>query len=834
MHDPFRRLRSAGKFLFVGEQKFYIRGTTYGPFRPGPDGCEYGNRRRVDRDFAAMAASGINAVRTYTMPPRWLLDTAQEHGLRVLLGWPWEQHVTFLDTARQARDLERRVREAVKALAGHPAVLAYAIGNEIPSPLVRWYGHRRVEKFLERLYLAAKGQDPDGLVTYVNYPSTEYLELPFLDFASFNVYLESQDRLQAYVARLQNIAGERPLVLAEIGLDSSRAGEAVQARSLEWQARSVFANGCAGIFVFSWTDEWHRGGQDIADWKFGLTTAERQPKPALDAVRQVFGAVPLTADGSWPFVSVVVCTYNGARTIRQTLESLCRLEYPGFEVIIVDDGSLDASAGIAGEYDARVIRIPNGGLSAARNVGWRAARGEIVAFLDDDAAPDEHWLQYLASAFMAGVYAGVGGPNIAFDEDGLVAHCVDHAPGNPTHVLLTDREAEHLPGCNMAYRRSCLEAIGGFDAQFRIAGDDVDLCWRLRERGWKLGFHPGAMVWHHRRGSVAAYWRQQLNYGRAEALLERKWPEKYNAAGHARWNGRLYGKGFWQMFSWRQRRIYHGSWGSALFQSVYNPGPGKLGTLLMLPEWYLLMGVLALVSLFGVVYPPLGFALALFALAGVAPTAHAWLSGQRACFRLEVCQRWGRQRLAAVTAWLHLLQPAARLLGRLRQGLTPWRRRGANHMVIPWPRMTAIWSEKQWRSAEQRLQALETAMRESGAAVLRGGDYDAWDLEVRGGLLGTARAQLVVEEHGQGRQLVRVRVRPTALPAALVVSSLFASLAAAAALDMAWQAWALLNLPALLLLFRTFYESGTAQAVVQNALPTILTDGEVITEGPKR
>src|SRR5437588_732943 len=83
-------------------------------------------------------------------------------------------------------------------------------------------------------------------------------------------------------------------------------------------------------------------------------------------------------------------------------------------------------------------------------------------------------------------------------------------------------------GCNMAFRRACLEALDGFDPLFRIAGDDVDLCWRLQERGWSLRFHPGALVWHHRRATIKDYWRQQLNYGRAEAMLERKWPEKYN------------------------------------------------------------------------------------------------------------------------------------------------------------------------------------------------------------------------------------------------------------------------------------------------------------------
>jgi GT2 family glycosyltransferase len=115
--------------------------------------------------------------------------------------------------------------------------------------------------------------------------------------------------------------------------------------------------------------------------------------------------------------------------------------------------------------------------------------------------------------------------------DGLTAAAVANAPGGPLHVLLADTLAEHIPGCNMAFWRDRLAAIGGFDAQFRVAGDDVDVCWRLQERGWTLGFHPSAVVWHHRRGSLRRFWRQQRGYGHAEALLERKWPVKYNTPG---------------------------------------------------------------------------------------------------------------------------------------------------------------------------------------------------------------------------------------------------------------------------------------------------------------
>lgn len=821
-----QRLTARGKFLFEGAEKFYIHGATYGPFRPARDGSQYGDVARVRRDFARMAEAGINAVRTYTTPPIWLLDAAAETGLRVFLGWPWEQHVAFLD-GKTPRFLENRIRAAVRGLAAHPAVLAYAIGNEIPSPLVRWYGHQRIEKFLERLYCAAKEEDPDGLVTYVNYPSTEYLELPFLDFVSFNVYLESQEKLEAYSARLQNIAGERPLVMGEIGLDSLRNGESGQARALEWQSRTLFASGCAGLFVFAWTDEWHRGGHDIDDWNFGLVRRDQQPKPALDSVRTAFQAVPFETNRSWPEISVVVCSHNGARTIRQTLDALRAVDYPRMETIVVDDRSTDPTPHIAAEFSVRLIRTPNQGLSAARNVGWQAAKGEIVAYLDDDAMPDRHWLQYLASVFMAHDYAGIGGPNLGVIEDGFVAQCVDHAPGNPTHVLLTDREAEHLPGCNMAFRRADLEAVGGFDPQFRIAGDDVDLCWRLRDRGLRLGFHPGAMVWHHRRPTVHGYWRQQLNYGRAEAMLERKWPEKYNAAGHMMWSGRLYNKGFWQMFRWTQR-IYHGSWGTALFQSVYSGAPGRLRTLLTVPEWYLLIGLAALIAAVGLFYPPLRFAFALLALMILPPAANAFLSGLASLDRARPRDGWKRWQLAAGAAGLHFLQPMARLLGRFRQGLTPWRRRGAVRAAFPWSGRVAMWSEGQWRSSEDRLTALESAMKTSGAVVLRGGDYDRWDLEVRGGLLGTARAQLVIEEHGNNMQLVRLRFWPVFSPPAMVAVCLFSSLATVAALDLAWLVWALFNAPAIVLLGRAAFESGSALAVMRAAVPAALTTGEKI------
>ncbi len=782
-----------GKFLYAGKQKLWIKGVTYGTFRPDDQGNQYQNPARVERDFAAMAATGINTVRTYTVPPGWLLDIARQQGLRVMVGLAWEQHITFLDNAGRARSIENGVRQDVRSCSGHPAILCYTIGNEIPASIVRWHGHRRIERFLVRLYRAVKQEDPTALVTYVNFPTTEYLRLPFLDFVCFNVYLEAAEKLEAYLARLQNLAEEQPLVLAEIGLDSQRNGESQQASTLAWQIATAFANGCAGAFVFAWTDEWYRGGYDIEDWDFGLTRRDREPKMALEAVRKAFAMVPVSSQRTWPRVSVVVCSYNGAGTIRDTLEGLTHLDYPDYEVIVVDDGSTDATAKIAAQYDVRLISTENRGLSNARNLGWQLASGEIVAYTDDDAYPDPHWLTYLVSTFVATDYVGVGGPNLAPPGDGPIAECVANAPGGPVHVLISDRVAEHIPGCNMAFRRSALKAVGGFDPRYRTAGDDVDICWRLQERGETIGFHPAAMVWHHRRNCMRTYWKQQLGYGRAEALLEEKWPERYNTAGHFTWSGRLYGRGLTRALRLARSRIYQGTWGAAPFQSLYEPAPGALLSLPLMPEWYLLIALLMVLGGVGVLWHPLLYGVAPMLLTAIAvPVTQAVLGASRASFPVRPL-RWREEiKRRALVALLHCLQPMARLIGRLRYGLTPWRRRGLAGVAGPWPRNFSLWSES-WKPPESWLWDLQKQLRLQGAVLLVGGDYDNWDLSVRTGPLCKLRIRMTLEEHGGGRQLLKFRSWPKIPGYGIALLGLFTVLTGAAFLDGALSAAALLG-----------------------------------------
>ena len=811
------RITLAGKFVCAGQEKLYVRGVTYGTFRPGPDGAAFPPPSVVEHDFLQMSANGVNAVRTYTAPPRRLLDIAQRCNLRVLVGLQGERHYSFLHEKKTVREIRRQIREGASLCSGHPAVLGYLVANEIPASIVRWHGPGATERFLKQLWSEVKEEDPEALVSYANYPPTEYLDLSFLDLLCFNVFLESQPDYEAYLARLQNLAGNRPLFITEIGLDSQRNGEEAQASCLDWQIRQTFAAGCAGAFVYSWTDEWFRANEDVTDWGFGLTTRERKPKPALGAARNAFEEVPCASNQAWPKISIVVCSYNGSRTIRDCLEGIEKLHYPNYETIVIDDGSTDGAGDIAADYDVRLIRTKNQGLSAARNLGWQKATGEIVAYIDDDACPDPDWLTYLALTFLKGDYAGVGGPNIPIPDDGDTATCVAGSPGGPAHVLLSDSEAEHVPGCNMAFRRSWLEAINGFDPQFRQAGDDVDICWRTREQGGKLGFSPGAMVWHHYRRTVRAYWKQQIGYGKAEAMLERKWPGKYNSGGYATWAGRIYVNGILRTFSLFRGRIYQGTWGTAGYARMYQPASNLISSLPLMHEWQLLNLLLAVLCAVGIIWRRLLSALPVAAIAFDLSLMLAICAALKVRLPASAKSPLARFRLRALTTVLHLTQPLVRLWSRIAFSLTAWRIRRFPTLSFPWPRMFGLWSEK-WLDGAQVLESLDSMLRSSGAVVRRGGEFDNWDLEIRGGLFGGVRVFAVSENYGRGKNMIRLRSRPWFSISGAGTTLLLLIACLGAGLDRSFYAAAMLGALSIAFGMITFRSGAVAVGAIHRAL----------------
>lgn len=817
------KVTARGKFLFAGDRKFFVRGVSYGAFRPNEANQEYFDLAQIRRDFEMMAEAGFNTVRIpHTMPPVHLLDIAQEYGLRVMVGLSAEQYAGYLIDRDKSPDIPRLIRDKARTCANHPALLCYGLGNEIPSAMARWIGRNRLEAYLRELYYTVKEVDPGTLVSYVNYPTTEYLHLPFLDLVCFNVYLEQRDRLAAYLARLHNLAGDRPLVMSEIGLDAYRNGIDKQAEVLDWQLRTVFTEGCAGAVIFSWTDEWFRGGADVDDWEFGITDRQRRPKNSLATVSNAFAETPFPAYRKTPHVSVVLCTQNGSRTIAQSLEYLGRLEYPNYEVIVVDDGSTDSTAEIVAGFPVRLIRTENRGLSSARNTGWQAAEGEIVVYIDDDAFPDSQWLDYLVLTFSQGGYAAVGGPNLTPEADGYIAQSIARAPGGPTHVLLTDRTAEHIPGCNMAFRREVLAEIGGFDDQFRSAGDDVDICWRILESGRQIGFSPAAQVWHHRRPSIGAFWKQQEGYGKAEALLHRKWPQKFESVSHARWEGRVYVAGM-NIPPGFAPVVYYGIWGEAPYQGLEGRPISNWQFLPLRPDWYVVNAVLATVSLFGIAWYPLLAALPLLAFSIIYPFLHVFAEVRHVRFNQTPMSPWQRRRLEVLIVFLNAVQPFARLWGRLRHGLTPWRQRVRIGFVWPKRRETANF-ETTWIDPHARLEDVESRLRATGALVSRGGASDRWDFELLAGIWATTRILMAAEDQGSGTQYVRFAVWPRVRNTGVILAAVLAGLAIMAELAGHSLVAVCLGGLAVALAWTIVHQAGTAMGTALSVVQPVRAD----------
>lgn len=777
------RVSLDGKQFALGTSRFRFTGVTYGTFRPREDGARFPDTRRMKLDFELMAERGIGVVRTYTAPTEDLIEAAADYDLRVLAGVYYPDWRYQLGAGRrEARRLARQAREEVAAQASRLAhsdqVFGLCIGNEIPADVVRWYGTGRISGAIEELVDCVHDVDPGLLVTYANYPTAEYLELPFLDFLTFNVFLEQPAGLRRYLTRLQNLAGDRPLVVGETGLHAGTAadalGEARQAEAIDWQLATALERGVAGVCLFSWTDEWHVGSSDVEGWHFGLTRADRSPRPALDVVdrwsrRCVRDLQPVP---DWPGFSVIVCAYNAGATLDECLAHCSRLDYPDLEVIVVDDGSVDDTSGIAARWATRdprirVLSIEHGGLSVARNAGAAAAGKDLVGYLDADAYPTPEWPYYLVLGMDAPSVAAVGGPNLPPPSDGVGAQRVARAPGGPVHVLLSDDRAEHVPGCNMAFWKHVIREVGGFDPVYTAAGDDVDICWRVLDRGYAIGFHPAALVWHHRRGSTRAYLRQQRGYGRAESLVAHRHPDRFTGVGTARWRGRIYDS---LAPGAMPQRIYRGLYGAAPYQSRYGGG----GHLLDLAHQ---VGVpaavvsLALVALWPwapwlEVVPAL-LAAGLLALGAVDAVAVRPPRGMRRTLRFRLA-----------VAFLHLAQPAVRTAARLRAEVLS-RRQAPTFATLPGPvrrvpgRALLVPSD---RPRELFVADLVGDLRRAGVRVAVPSGWEDHDALLYGSLL--IRGELITSAHpiGSIQLRIRLRLRLRALLALAVAAVALASL----------------------------------------------------------
>jgi hypothetical protein len=320
-------------------------------------------------------------------------------------------------------------------------------------------------------------------------------------------------------------------------------------------------------------------------------------------------------------------------------------------------------------------------------------------------------------------------------------------------VLLNDAEAEHLPGCNLAIRKAALVRIGGFRPAFTTAGDDVDICWRLRAGGGRLDFVPGAMVWHRRRFSVRAYLRQQRGYGKAEALLIREHPQHFGIVGGARWSGAIYGDSAPGSLP-EEGAIFHGPLGYGLFQRIYAQGvTGWLdrlgGVAWMAPSLAcFLLGAWAA----GLALIVWSFLLAVCRLRRL-PTSPFDLSPKDNVLLLFLC--WSQP----------IVRESARLLGMIRLRALPSCRPNLTEVFTPHrPRKWtlrldefAFWSET-GMTRDHWVRALQALLASEGLPFRLDDGWRWFDVEVNpDGLVSPAVISVTEYHHAQGR-LTRIRL----------------------------------------------------------------------------
>ena len=828
---PLLPIRVRAKFFFEGARKWFIKGVTYGPFAPDAAGDFVGDPEKARRDFALMAEMGINLLRIYHVPPRWFLDLAREFRLRVLISIPWAEHIEFLNNGKIRRQIEETIRAGVAKNAGHEAIFGYYVGNEIPFAIVRWLGAQRVIEFVEKLIRIARAADPRALFSYASYPPTEYLLPTNVDFVSYNVYLERQRDFEKYLARLQNLAEDKPLIFGEFGMDTIRKGEDEQASVLAWHLESVVRGGAAGTIFFAWTDEWFTGGHDITDWAFGLVTRDRQPKKAFHTLKAYLRGESSMAQRvalpRYPKVSVIVCSYNGGQTLLHCLESLDAVTYPDFEIVLVDDGSKDETPRIVAEFvEARTARgadapsaecptgappvepaagetgtggrgargtdggrgaratqahpgfihivQPNMGLSYARNAGAHAATGEIFAYTDSDCMADPDWLYFMVGTLLSGDYVGVGGPNISPPAVNWVQAAVSAAPGGPSHVLLTDVVAEHIPGCNMAFHRAAFESVGGFDTEYRKAGDDVDFCWRLQTNGGVIAFSPSALVWHYRRFTLSAFRKQQEGYGEAESMLRFKHLIFFGPTGTAKWKGQIYGA---PRFTWLFNKpvIYHGVFGQGLFQSIYPTPQSELAAYLSSVEWVVLTLFIAVLGwpLEKIRMVPLLMFLGTF-LVALSYMIHARIEpkydtiGARLLVAfLAFMQPLGRG-WARYFTWMKYKQTPRAVIAMPEPGVPAASHRGGASKID-------LWNET-GHGREQLLSGIFQLLEDEGWRYSSDTGWKDWDMQIYGNQWWSIKVATVTEYHGGPKCLTRVRLRYQAVALTVLLNAVLLSI----------------------------------------------------------
>jgi len=303
-----------GTDLYVEGHPFTVKGIHYGPWRPGTGpnkGYPYPTTEQVEADFKLILSLNANTILVADAPD-YVLDLAAKYNLRVL----YSMFVQWWTIGADDSKVPGEILPRVEALKHKRALLGWVLGNEIPPLVIQTRGGGVIEAGLQGLYQQVKAADPSHPITHSNWPVTRDLNLQFLDIVSFNVYPLWPPEVVAqgyenYVRDvLKSLAGSKPLLISEFGVNSLEAGEDGQSRLLKQSWVGLRNAGACGGVVFEFADEWWKNydnprrpgaywdrqtaaddekthDQDPEEY-YGVAQADRQPKPAFTVVQAMF------------------------------------------------------------------------------------------------------------------------------------------------------------------------------------------------------------------------------------------------------------------------------------------------------------------------------------------------------------------------------------------------------------------------------------------------------------------------------------------------------------------------------------------------------------------
>jgi mycofactocin system glycosyltransferase len=234
----------------------------------------------------------------------------------------------------------------------------------------------------------------------------------------------------------------------------------------------------------------------------------------------------------FPFVSVIIPVRDQPGDLLDCLKALEKVRYPRDrrEIIVVDDGSREKLEKVVQNAGINIIRHEKSkGAAACRNIGAKAAKGEILAFLDADCLATEGWLEELMPFFQYAGAGAVGGYIDGYgDKTWLERYEKVFSPLNMGSRLITEGKGEpgfYVPTANLLVSREAFRSAGGFKEGMEV-GEDVDFCWRLRDRGYTLVYTPSGSVAHKHRNKLGKMLKRRFEYGTSESLLYRTHRDK--------------------------------------------------------------------------------------------------------------------------------------------------------------------------------------------------------------------------------------------------------------------------------------------------------------------